>query len=265
MHDRDCRTKPAGARPLMVSFVLHPPRRDWYHRFGSGYTQSCMAGGSVSRGAAPAVPLVGGEMVRWVCIVAAILGCMSLAVARAAEGEASEDGNGRVELTLEKIFPRKSFFGPRATSMSFSRDGRFCAFLYRPLAGRWRSTSDSMFLPAHHRTRLEWPRGRCLMLPAHMRRSRHLRDRGAVLGAHESVLCTRAPLASLRQARSATPALRGFQFPMEPLPIDRLRHSGEPTGPDRLDRGFNQRLAADGFHADSGHLDLRFRGQVIFD
>lgn len=40
------------------------------------------------------------------------------------------------KLTLERIFPEKSFFGPGARAMTFSRDGRFAAFLYRPYAER---------------------------------------------------------------------------------------------------------------------------------
>ncbi len=40
------------------------------------------------------------------------------------------------KLTLERIFPEKSFFGPSARSMAFSRDGRFCAFLYAPYLER---------------------------------------------------------------------------------------------------------------------------------
>ncbi len=39
-------------------------------------------------------------------------------------------------LTLERLFPEKSFFGPSARSASFSRDGRFAAFLYQPWAER---------------------------------------------------------------------------------------------------------------------------------
>jgi len=45
-----------------------------------------------------------------------------------ADGEKADDE----KLTLERIFPEKSFFGPSAGSASFSRDGRYCAFLYRP-------------------------------------------------------------------------------------------------------------------------------------
>ncbi|MBL9121964.1 MAG: S9 family peptidase [Phycisphaerae bacterium] len=40
------------------------------------------------------------------------------------------------KLTLERLFPEKSFFGPGARSMAFSRDGRFCAFLYTPYLER---------------------------------------------------------------------------------------------------------------------------------
>jgi dipeptidyl aminopeptidase/acylaminoacyl peptidase len=36
------------------------------------------------------------------------------------------------ELTLEKIFPKKSMFGTRASSASLSADGRYGAYLYRP-------------------------------------------------------------------------------------------------------------------------------------
>ncbi len=36
------------------------------------------------------------------------------------------------ELTLDKIFPEKSFFGPSASGMAFSIDGRWGAYLYRP-------------------------------------------------------------------------------------------------------------------------------------
>ena len=33
------------------------------------------------------------------------------------------------ELTLENIFPEKSFFGPSARSMEFSFDGKYAAYL----------------------------------------------------------------------------------------------------------------------------------------
>ena len=46
----------------------------------------------------------------------------------------------REELTLDRIFPEKSFFGPSARSMAFSHDGRFAAFLYRPWEERRHGT-----------------------------------------------------------------------------------------------------------------------------
>lgn len=36
------------------------------------------------------------------------------------------------EITLERLFPEDSFFGPSASSTSFSKDGRYAAYLYRP-------------------------------------------------------------------------------------------------------------------------------------
>lgn len=51
----------------------------------------------------------------------------------ASDQKASET---REKLTLERIFPEKSYFGPGARSMSFSHDGRFGAFLYRPYQER---------------------------------------------------------------------------------------------------------------------------------
>lgn len=35
------------------------------------------------------------------------------------------------ELTLERLFPKESFFGPQARGAEFSHDGRFAAYLYR--------------------------------------------------------------------------------------------------------------------------------------
>ncbi len=40
------------------------------------------------------------------------------------------------DLTLENIFPEKSFFGPTAKNMSFSHDGKYGAYLYRPYKER---------------------------------------------------------------------------------------------------------------------------------
>lgn len=35
------------------------------------------------------------------------------------------------EITLERLFPKDSFFGPRASGTAFSKDGKYAAFLYR--------------------------------------------------------------------------------------------------------------------------------------
>ncbi len=61
--------------------------------------------------------------------------------------QAEEDENAEtVEvLTLDRIFPKKSFWGPSARSTAFSHDGRFAAFLYRPYAER-RHGSDLYIL-----------------------------------------------------------------------------------------------------------------------
>jgi dipeptidyl aminopeptidase/acylaminoacyl peptidase len=40
------------------------------------------------------------------------------------------------ELTLDRIFPDESVFGPSASGMAFSADGRYAAWLYRPAAER---------------------------------------------------------------------------------------------------------------------------------
>jgi dipeptidyl aminopeptidase/acylaminoacyl peptidase len=39
-------------------------------------------------------------------------------------------------LTLEKLFPEDGLFGPEATGMAFAHDGKFAAWLYRPLRER---------------------------------------------------------------------------------------------------------------------------------
>ncbi|MFK7737012.1 MAG: hypothetical protein AB8B50_13335, partial [Pirellulaceae bacterium] len=45
---------------------------------------------------------------------------------------AKPDSEAKDELTLEKLFPPKSLFGPSARSPEFSDDGRYAAYLYRP-------------------------------------------------------------------------------------------------------------------------------------
>jgi dipeptidyl-peptidase-4 len=52
------------------------------------------------------------------------------------EAKAEDEKKKEDELTLERLFPEKSFFGPSAGHMSFSRDGRYAAYLYRPYIER---------------------------------------------------------------------------------------------------------------------------------
>jgi len=40
------------------------------------------------------------------------------------------------EITLERLFPEKSYFGTSARSISFSHDGRYAAYMYRPYIER---------------------------------------------------------------------------------------------------------------------------------
>ena len=48
-----------------------------------------------------------------------------------AKEKTSEEKGKKDELTLEKLFPEKSFFGPSAKSTAFSFDGKYAAYLYR--------------------------------------------------------------------------------------------------------------------------------------
>ncbi len=57
--------------------------------------------------------------------------CGLVVVSVAGQDEEPEQTKAEA-LTLERIFPPRSFFGSGARSLSFSHDGRFCAFLYRP-------------------------------------------------------------------------------------------------------------------------------------
>jgi dipeptidyl-peptidase-4 len=63
--------------------------------------------------------------------------------AKAGQDKAGADkakGDAADKLTLERAFPEKSFFGPGARGATFSRDGRFGAFLYRSWAERRHGT-----------------------------------------------------------------------------------------------------------------------------
>jgi dipeptidyl-peptidase 4 len=50
-----------------------------------------------------------------------------------AQSDADHDqATKKEELTLERLFPKKSFFGPRARDAAFSHDGKYAAWLHRP-------------------------------------------------------------------------------------------------------------------------------------
>lgn len=58
------------------------------------------------------------------------------AEAGAGAGEEQDRAAEEEKLTLDRIFPEKSFFGPSARSAAFCHEGRFLAYLYRPYAER---------------------------------------------------------------------------------------------------------------------------------
>ena len=55
--------------------------------------------------------------------------CVSYVAGQATSSEAEEDTSS--QLKLEDLFPEKSMFGPSASDVRFSPDGRFAAYLYR--------------------------------------------------------------------------------------------------------------------------------------
>ncbi|UCE47985.1 MAG: hypothetical protein JSW47_20595, partial [Phycisphaerales bacterium] len=69
-----------------------------------------------------------------------ILVCLSFCTLLIAEDKdksfKKKDKGKKDELTLEKLFPEKSFFGPSARAMEFSFDGKYAAYLYRPYKER---------------------------------------------------------------------------------------------------------------------------------
>ena len=71
-------------------------------------------------------------------LITITLVCLSLCINLTAEDKekASEKKGKKDELTLEKLFPEKSFFGPSASSTAFSFDGKYAAYLYRPYKER---------------------------------------------------------------------------------------------------------------------------------
>lgn len=59
-----------------------------------------------------------------------------LATSREIDDDEASDKDTEDELTLERLFPEKSVFGPSARSIRFSPDGRYAAYLYRPYVER---------------------------------------------------------------------------------------------------------------------------------
>jgi dipeptidyl-peptidase-4 len=76
-------------------------------------------------------------MVRRIPLVIILVGFLLCAHSVAKDKDkAKEEKSKKDELTLEKLFPEKSFFGPSAYSTAFSFDGQYAAYLYRPYVER---------------------------------------------------------------------------------------------------------------------------------
>lgn len=71
--------------------------------------------------------------IRVFVILACVLWC---AHSLAEDKKTSQEKDKKDALTLEKLFPKKSFFGPSARSTAFSFDGKYAAYLYRPYQER---------------------------------------------------------------------------------------------------------------------------------
>ena len=65
--------------------------------------------------------------------IAFLVAVSSLAEFSAAQkaGKSDDKAAKSGEITLERLFPKESFFGPRASSPEFSADGRYAAYLYK--------------------------------------------------------------------------------------------------------------------------------------
>jgi dipeptidyl-peptidase 4 len=70
------------------------------------------------------------------CAAIAVSLTSIFAAAWAQAQDATDSKSENDALTLEKIFPKTSLFGPSASGMTFSYDGRFASFLYRPYVER---------------------------------------------------------------------------------------------------------------------------------
>lgn len=66
----------------------------------------------------------------WAMLVVAF--CAAPASLVFAQEKKDSDKEKSEEITLERLFPKDSLFGPSASDTDFSADGRYAAFLYRP-------------------------------------------------------------------------------------------------------------------------------------
>lgn len=96
----------------------------------------------------------------------------------AGSGENAEKAKAE-KLTLERIFPEKSFFGPGARSLTFSHDGRFVAFLYRPWLERRHAADLYIHDTATGDTRRITSVGRMAEFQAEARKVREDREKKA--------------------------------------------------------------------------------------
>ncbi len=68
-----------------------------------------------------------------ILLLAAVLLCFGSVGSQSVYAQAKKKASdSEKELTLERLFPKESIFGPSARSTAFSADGRYAAYLYRP-------------------------------------------------------------------------------------------------------------------------------------
>jgi len=75
----------------------------------------------------------------WIVIVVAGLCLTGLTWGADKDKQAENDldqKEDKQELKLEDLFPEKGFFGPSASGMAFSHDGKYGAYLYKPYKER---------------------------------------------------------------------------------------------------------------------------------
>jgi dipeptidyl-peptidase-4 len=92
--------------------------------------------------------------------------------------DANEDDADEV-LTLDRIFPKKSIWGPSARSIDFNHDGRFAAFLYHPYAERRHGNDLYIYDTTTGQTRRMTSLGRLAEFQADTRKVRDDREKNA--------------------------------------------------------------------------------------